>query len=350
VLEARIIVRAWREAVSHAGEFRLRILTSEETYRSNDDILAALPADVAVTYYHSLLTYHAGRRSIFWGPGLDAAPTQRNMLVCPSLVASVGLCQPFTGPQFIKFRMEEFLGKGLHGFLGYATPRTQLMRFNIEAAAEWAWNVDGRTPTEFARSWALREHMSDPDALAQWVETLGPVSWAVYGSEFPAGVRRRVPGDPALLLRDGKLPELGSIKWGLYAFPWGDIKKPEELRKHVEAAEEARHLADRVGEAWVIAETRVVAGYVRALNALWELQQVVGPDGITDGAEAGARKWAREYCRGLRDAAGALAVWEQGISGQEAQFTQRSSDIAADMAEAMEQALGELGLELDGDG
>jgi len=77
----------------------------------------------------------------------------------------VNLCHPFTGAGFIRCRMNEFVAKGISGFLGFAPPLLTHNAFNLEAAAEWSWNSKGRSPLEFAYSYALRKGMKDPKAL-----------------------------------------------------------------------------------------------------------------------------------------------------------------------------------------
>lgn len=44
---------------------------------------------------------------------------------------------------------------------------------------------------EFACAYAVRNRYPDPDKFAEWCEVLGPVSWDVYGSEFPSGEARK---------------------------------------------------------------------------------------------------------------------------------------------------------------
>ena len=73
------------------------------------------------------------------------------------------------------------------GMMGWAYAADQICGFNLGALAEWSWNSTGRTPTQFARAWALRSGLNDPEARAfvEWQELLGPIEWDVYDSQFP---------------------------------------------------------------------------------------------------------------------------------------------------------------------
>ena len=64
--------------------------------------------------------------------------------------ASWRIVCPWSGPQFIKYRMTEFVDKNLKCLVGYATPNNRLYDFNVTAAAEWSWNAHGRDERAFA--------------------------------------------------------------------------------------------------------------------------------------------------------------------------------------------------------
>ena len=295
-LEARTIVTAWRKARERLPELGLRVMTSEETERSNALVIAELPPEVGLSYYHSLLTYTLIDRPMI--PPLIAEEARRRWVgVVPLL--SVGPAQPFTGVQFIHARMTEFVSKGISGLICYATPRVKYARINVEAAAEWTWNADGRTPREFALSWAVRAGLRQPELFAEWAETLGPVAWDVYGSEWPLGMRRGTPGPVSELLRKGELPELGEVLWGVYPAPWGDIHSPEQLADDLQAAMRALDLAAELGEPQ--SSTKQVSGYI---NRWRRMRSLLAPDGITPRNRTAAAKQFRRYTTALRRSSG----------------------------------------------
>lgn len=103
--------------------------------------LDSVPNKVKLTYYHSLLTYTAGRREMIYPLMEKFAAEGRWLGVCPQLTGSVGPVTPFSGAHFVHWRMKEFVEKRVSGFTAYVTPLLGHARFNVEAAAEWSWNL-----------------------------------------------------------------------------------------------------------------------------------------------------------------------------------------------------------------
>lgn len=340
-LEARTIVTAWRKARERLPELGLRVMTSEETERSNALVIAELPPEVGLSYYHSLLTYTLIDRPMI--PPLITEEARRRWVgVVPLL--SVGPAQPFTGVQFSHARMTEFVSKGISGLIGYATPRVKYARINVEAAAEWTWNADGRTPREFALSWAVRAGLRQPELFAEWAETLGPVAWDVYGSEWPLGMRRGTPGPVSELLRKGELPELGEVLWGVYPAPWGDIHSPEQLADDLQAAMRALDLAAELGEPQFLYETQVVHGYIESLAALYALK-LFAPDGIIapENRTAAAEQF-RCYTTALQRSAEALPQWARMVDPVEGVgLAEGEVALLEELITAMEATAAEMG-------
>ncbi len=344
--EARTVLAAWREAQKRRPGLGLRVLTSEATYDANAEIFAEIPREVGIWYYHSLLTYTARKKPMIDGPVLQAAQAGRWMGVCPSLVAHVGVTEPFTSAQFIHYRMSEFTGKGLRGMIGYATPRTLMSRFNVEAAAEWLWNPIGRTPREFTLSWAVREKIRSPEKFVAWAELMGPAEWAIYGSDWPAAEKRTAQPSVATLLAKAQLPELGTFKWDKFGSPWGEFKTPAELKAAATAAERGLKLAHELGLPEFIQESLVIQGYADSLCALWELKQLVTKDGIGPDRRAAAREQFVKYERGLAQSRSALQAWDRIVSSGSARrgHVQRTLGILQTMSEQMQQAAAALGV------
>ena len=293
----------------------LRILSSEETEYSNKLVFRELPPDVKVWYYHSLLTYNTGQTPILWRKYLaDFARSGHYLGVCANLDSAVGLTCPFTGADFVRYRMREFVDKGVSGLLGYPSPEIKYYRFNVEAAAEWSWNSKGRSPHEFALSWAVREGIKDPDKFAEWAGLVGPVEWDVYGSEWPAGEQRNVPGHVADLLREGRLPRLGYVLWDAFRVPFGDIKTPWQLDRDVASAQRAVELSKEMGIPELMHESLIAQGLINSLKALHELGKVVKPDGIAPENRESARRYFEMYDAGLKQATDELPKWEAIIA------------------------------------
>jgi len=309
VLETRAVLRGWRLARERLPGVGLRILLSEETYRSNNLVLAELPPEVKVVYYHSLLTYTAGRCSIV--PRLMQAAAQggRWIGITPQLTGTVGPAAPFTGAEFIRFRMREITGKGLSSVTGYATPRLAHCRFNVEATAEWSWNPGGRTPHEFAFSYAVRHGLPKPEKFARWSELIGPVQWRMYGSDWPVGERRRALRPVVKALQDGKLPGLGKLQLGTYRFPWAEYKTEQQVLDDVTTADRSVALSREMAQPQLVQESLYTQGCARALLALVRLKRLLHnqPPGQSSGAQASQEM--ERFSAGCRQAAGAVRAW-----------------------------------------
>ncbi|HSW45425.1 MAG TPA: glycoside hydrolase family 20 zincin-like fold domain-containing protein [Phycisphaerae bacterium] len=349
VLETRDILQAWAKAKQRLPELGLRILTSEASEESNAKIIPMLPRDVKLWYYHSLFTYNTSRAPMigkFQPYLIDAIKDGRWVGICPNLSAAVGLWMPMTGAAFIHARMNEYVDKGLSGLIGYAVPQISYCDLNTEAAAEWTWNAKGRSTHEFAVSYAVRRGYKDPGKFAAWSETMGPVSWDVYGSEFPAGERRGRPGKMADLVKEGKLPELGEMLWDIYGIPFGDIKTVEQLNNGIAQAEKGVKLAREMDIPQYLEESLVVQGFMNAIKALYELKQVVKPEGVTDKAAAG--RWFQAYVDALKQSADHLPAWEKALPGQGPRSNQTAEAVKllGEMIGGMKETAKSLGVEV----
>ena len=345
LLELRAILAAWEKARERMPNARLSILTSEETDDSNKQILQALPSDIRFWYYHSLLTYCTSEIPMVPGYLAESAARGRQVGVCLNLSPHATNYQPMTGAQFIHYRMTEFVEKKVSGFLGYPTPRVVYFPFNTEAAAEWSWNAKGRSPRDFAYSWAVRAGMSDPELFTEWAITHGEVAWDVYGSEYPAGEARKATGKLATQLEKGKLPEIGYVLWGIYPKPWGDIKTVEQLNRDVKLAGRSVELARRLDNPTLLHESLTIQGYTQSLKALYELKQLVTPDGVAAADRASARRYFQMYVNSLTQARSHLAKWETSVAGiPRPRHVVKVCELLDQMIREMTRVASELGL------
>jgi hypothetical protein len=79
---------------------------------------------------------------------------------------------PFQTPLYARLLMSEIHDRGLDFAQVFFQPNLTVTRLNLEAVAEFAWNSDGRTPEEFAISWAVRHGVSDEARAARAVRML----------------------------------------------------------------------------------------------------------------------------------------------------------------------------------
>ena len=316
VLEFRTVLAAWKKAQERLGtKFGLRILTSEETRPSNKLLFKEVPPDVKVWYYDSLLTYTTGKEPMITGDVLEFIKAGGWVGPVPNLSAFVRLVHPFTCPDFPHYRMNEYVDTGCRGLLGYACMGLMNSRFIVEGAAEWSWNAKGRTPHEFALSWAVRNGIKDPEKLAQWADLHGPVAWDVYGSDFPLSEKRNRPGPLARNIREGTLPPLGFTN-GPFRGPWGQIKTVEQFDRDVENERKALELAREMGVDEFIYESLVVDGYIRALRYAYDLGQLVKDGKVVADKKTAAAKLLVRCIDALRQSAEALPKWLESISGE----------------------------------
>lgn len=272
VIETEAAVAAFREASAELDDVSLRLLLTQATYEVNDQILAATPPDVKVSYYHGRLTYDSSHEPMIYPLIEDFSRSGRWTGVYPQLTNSWRTVFPFTGPQFVRARMNEFVDKQIDSLIGYATPSNRYYEFNLTAAAEWGWSSGGRSPAEFSEAFAEREGYKDPKAFAQWADLIGPVGWNLAGSR----VIESLIWDPGRTLSaaESSKDNGGSAALEHLEFGKGLLKEfPDErsFGSALEAAEEALELAKKVGQSAVIAESCAVLSAVRMLEVLRKL-------------------------------------------------------------------------------
>lgn len=276
-LETRAFVKAWQLAVKEYPDLRIRILLTQGSYTSNDKVLAEIPPGVDVTYYDGGRTYDSSPTPMIY-PLLEEYAAQGRWLgVYPQLTPSWRIVSPWSCPQFVKFRMTEFVDKKLACLVGYVVPDNRLFDFNVTAAAEWSWNAHGRSERQFAVAWATHQNYGQPERVADWVIRLGPVAWDLYGARL---VERHLfrPASIGAMLAKRKRIVFGE---GLFAaFP-----DEARLRANRETCVEALQLANQAGTPAMLAETRVILGYYDMLIEIYGISDVLSAKGAINASE-----------------------------------------------------------------
>lgn len=351
VLEARAIVNAWRQAQQMTGRrFGLRILTSETTEAANPAILKELPKDVKMIYYHSLRTYTCDKRPQLPQCLVDWAKNGGYVATCPNLSAIVLMPQPFESAQFAHYRAKELVDTSSSGLLGYATPRVHFARYNVEAFAEYTWNLNGRSTREFAASWAVRNGIKDPDKFAEFRELIGPVEWDVNASELMLrGDHKRLTPSLAGMLKDGRLPGFGYYIDGFVKAPFGGFANAKQLGQDVEAADKAFKLAQEIGVEEFIQETRVNQGFIRALQEIHLLQNFIKNGKIADDVKPEAQRHFQSYVDSLRLSIDALPKWEATVSQiPNSKYTNAPVETCNKLIKSMAETAADLGCPVAG--
>jgi hypothetical protein len=269
VMEVTGIQRAFDKARQRRPKAVLRILTTQASYSVNDKVLANAAADTRITYYDGGRTYDSSRRPMIY-PLLETfARSGRWLGVYPQLTNSWRTVFPFTGPEFIHARMNEFVQKQLSCLVGYATPSNRYYEFNITGAAEWSWNSRGRSPREFAEAYAVRVGILPPDQFAEWAELIGDMGWDLAGSRVVEGLifnpgrtlsERRDKADTNLF---NELPEMKFGEGLLSEFP-----SQKHFADKLALARQALKLAESNGNPRMVDESRCVVGALDLLEGL----------------------------------------------------------------------------------
>ncbi len=264
VMEARAMVKAYNEVKKQYPNLQFRIYLSQGSYPMNEKILAELPKDIGAVYYDGGRSYRSDREPMIY-PVLDDFAKRGGLLgVCPQWNVSWAIICPWISPQFMKFRMTEYVDKNVYLVAAYATPSLNYYEFNVTAAAEWGWNAHGRSERDFAIAWAAKKGFPDPVYAAEWIVTLGDVSWDIHGSGFPFKLMRFTKDEKSFadLLKERNAPKLGDNIF-LY-FP-----TPEKFDRNVAICDQALKMAETLGNADFIDESRIVQGQTRMLRDLY---------------------------------------------------------------------------------
>ncbi len=306
-LETAAAVRAWQLACKKYPDVRLRVLLTQGSYPSNDKVLAAAPVPVGITYYSGSTTYDSTRDPMIYPLLGQFAATGRWLGVYPQLTASWRIVCPWSGPQFIKYRMTEFVDKKLACLCGYATPDNRYYDFNVTAAAEWSWNAHGRDEREFAAAWATRRGLSDPNKAAEWAVTLGPVGWDVYGSRVP---QSQFFGQAARLIKGRHKPAWVGEKGMFRHFP-----NVAAMDADLATCDKALTLAEELSDPALIAETRVIRGYVCMIKSIYLIaDRIAGKKALEPADKAAVQTTFAELSSACDEVTMNLEAWRQAVA------------------------------------
>ncbi|MDD4873093.1 MAG: glycoside hydrolase family 20 zincin-like fold domain-containing protein, partial [Kiritimatiellae bacterium] len=307
VLEAEACVKAWQIARIKYPKFRIRILLSQGTYNVNDQMLAAVPQpEIGVTYYSGSTTYTAARDPMIYPLLADFAQKGRWLGCYPQLTASWRVACPWSGPQFIKYRMTELVEKRLSCLSGYAPPDNRLYDFNVTAAAEWSWNANGRDEREFSVAWATRRGLVDPEKAAHWAVMLGPVGWDIYGGGVP---HNAFFGSAAKMVKNRHAPVLG--KRGMFRY----FPTVQHMDDDLTVCRKALTLAGQLNDPVLVAETRTIQGYVRMVKAIYTISDTVAGKKQIDNARTRSIQDAfNELQSAGRQVADAWQAWSSTVA------------------------------------
>lgn len=299
-LEVAAAVKAFERAKAVKPSMALRLLLTQGSYPVNESVLKAAPPDVKISYYHGGLTYDSSDKPMIYPLLEEFARSGRWLGVYPQVTNAWRTVTPFTGPQFVRARMTEFVEKKISNVITYAVPSNDLHDFNVTAAAEWLWNNKGRDETGFARAWARAQGIADPERFAQWAVAVGPVAWKLAGSRTAI----------TLLGDTGAAYMKGDRSFGFGEWILSGIGSQEEMTRLERQAADALDLALALGYGPAIAESRIHQAYLKLADGLRVLSQA--PAAVSDTARY--RSAFEDVDMAARDLDVEHAAWARAVA------------------------------------
>jgi len=245
VNEAKAVVAAIKEVRSGRPDLRFCLLLSQGSYPHNLALLKQVPTDVELAFYHGGMTYQTYIDQLNMRPSVDEMRRLGYrvgvvpILTCSSSYGGIGLF-PFQTPRFMKMLMAEAHVRDLSFVMPQIAPHFLIHDFNTQAQAEFCWNSDGRTPEQFALSWATRRRMKEPEKAARVILMCEYAEHALSDT-IQAGRVKPCIADPIvrafLEKRNSFIPVRGF-----------EFQTHEEIRRCLALCQEATTLAQTCGD------------------------------------------------------------------------------------------------------
>jgi len=188
--------------------------------------------------------------------------------VYPTVIAGYGtFFSPGYWPRFNKYHQKEYVEKKVRRFTGYTgLSSITLYDFNLEAAAEWSWNLNGRSENDFTLAYAVRKGLSKPEDFARWVSNLEPVAQKIYGgANFPA----------EYCCSDKILRILGTEDFRFGRGPLLNYGSPEEISQDLVVCQACEKLALGLGKPELADETLVIQSYLKLLKSMVDVNDAL---------------------------------------------------------------------------
>ncbi len=268
VLEAAGIIKAYKSALRREPALQLRLMSSQGSYPVDPQIIKLLPPGAGFVYYNGFLSYSADHQPLIPDYITEFAKTGHYVSAYMDANPSFFAVFPGSMPQFIRFRARELCQKRLSGVEAYCVPDRHFYEVNMAALAEWTWNMNGRSVSDFARAFATITGGCEPELYANWIEHAGEAAWWLADSRFiealcyqPKAITQAiVPQYP-----------VGDVRCKVYPIP--------ELDRTLQHARAAMDLAIRSGNVLMQCESACVLAGLYA----YELAEAIRQDN-TQGA------------------------------------------------------------------
>ena len=280
VLEARAFVNAWRETCKHHPNFAIRLFISTTTSERYYRILAETPPEVKLERCCSteLERIRHIPRDLYVNPLFDRYADEGRWLAQYDVpINANGRVETpeFKVPCSSAHRVKDYVGQlfnrgyhGAYGMMAWANVGQETCGFNVNALAEWSWNLHGRTEKEFAIAWATRAGYENPAAVGEWSELMGPLEFDVYDSGFPTGYSG---GTAVSMIDERQRPLLGE---GMFRY----YDSPEDFDRKLAACTRALEIANTFEKPDLANETSVIISYVMLAKYIHEIAERVSTD------------------------------------------------------------------------
>ncbi len=282
VLEARAFLRAWETVRSEYPDLQIRLFLSTTTDERYHVICAEAPPEVKIVracstdaeripciprdlFANPLLAQEA--RKGRWIGSYDAPLNSNGKVETPA----------FKLPHRSAHRIRDFVTQlhaqgyqGAAGMMAYRNFAREICGFNINALAEWSWNLKGRDTRAFALAWATLEGYQNPETVAAWAELMGPVEWDVYDSQL---VEAYSQGHAFDMIRAKQMPVLGEDIFRYYT-------TPEAFTDKIKICDQALKLAEQIENPDFAHETRIIKSYIQLAQAIYLIAQRLASDDL----------------------------------------------------------------------
>ena len=302
VWEARAFVGAWRKAQKSYSDLVIRLFISTTTDERYHKVLAETPPEVRIERCCATTFERVTHdpRDMFANPLFDdyAANGRWVATYDVPLTANGNVDTPeFKVPQSSAHRIKSYVKQKIerkwsaaYGMMAWgnapvrkvidpaSTPRqgdkSDMARiicgFDINALAEWSWNLNGRSEKEFAAAWATREGYTDPEAFSEWSEIMGPIEFDVYDSDFPVCYSW---GKAIAMVKARKRPVLGEGMFRYYS-------SFDDFDEKIVACDRAMEIARGLENPFFAYETAVVRSYIMLAKHLYLVGEKVATDDL----------------------------------------------------------------------
>lgn len=288
LLEARAFIAAWEEVRLEYPDLEIRLFLSTTTNERYEQILAEAPPEVKIERCCSqdLERVPYEPRDLTRNPLLEEHAKQGRWIASYDVpvgafvqVETPDVKLPMRSPQMVRHSIRQYHDQGYKAaysmmMLTWGKYQKEICGLNIAAAAEYAWNVNGRSERDLALAFATREGLLNPEAVAAWVEIMGPLEFDVYGSYMPMAISR---GWAADMVCERRFPVLGQ---GIFRY----YRSPEDFADKLAACDRASAIAKGIDPDY-LNETMVVKTYIHLMHDVYRLALLTATASLEEPAD-----------------------------------------------------------------